>query len=174
MCLEGAGFGFTIPHDYLWDGSYHNHFSKTEFVQMFDVMTYHFPRGFARFSNNYPKVLLPTLPSSTEYTYQVFPHRQAVGWFSYVDAYVTKQQIPEAAEIYHLHAGGSLILSTHQYLSAYNEEHIITANKIEIRLYHLGLLPPDSLYGKVPTIPLGVSDGRTSPSRPQDNITVER
>jgi hypothetical protein len=173
--LSGASFSMKMPEKYLW-GTHTNpfDFSILEFVQMMDIMTFYFSSSWGNFKSNYPDALATTIPVPADQTYQVFPHRKASGWFTYVDAYVTKKQIPEAAAIYHLRAGGSLILATHQYLSIYNEQHIITANKIEIRLHQLGLLPPDSPYAEIPKIPLGISDGRVKPSQPQNEITVER
>jgi hypothetical protein len=168
-------FSMEMPQQYLW-GTHTNPFDFTvlEFVRMMDIMTFHFKASWGDFRNSYPSILLPTRPTSTRYTYQVFPHRKAAGWFTYVDAYVTKKQIPEAAKIYHLRAGGSLILATHQYLSVYNEQHIITANKIELRLYQLGLLPEDGLSYLGTSIQLsGVKDGRAAPPRPQNEITIE-
>jgi hypothetical protein len=172
---DSVYFSMWMPQQYLW-GTHTNpfDFSVQEFVQMMDIMTFHFNPSWGRLNGNYPHILIPAVPTHHGYTYQVFPHREPAGWFTYVDAYVTKKQIPEAAKIYHLRAGGSLILATHQYLSVYNEQHIITANKIELRLYQLGLLPEDRLSYRGTPIPLsGVKDGRAVPPRPQNEITIE-
>ncbi|WP_165699805.1 Imm52 family immunity protein [Stenotrophomonas nematodicola] len=68
-----------------------------------------------------------------------FPHREFLGWMGYVSRRLTADQIPEAARMEH--AGeGTLIMATEN-LDLFDASAVEQANRVEIRLAELGLLP---------------------------------
>lgn len=68
-----------------------------------------------------------------------FPHREFLGWMGYVSRRLTADQIPEAARMEH--AGeGTLIMATENQ-DLFDASAVEQANRVEIRLAELGLLP---------------------------------
>lgn len=78
---------------------------------------------------------------------RVFDDKPGVGWMLYLPAVVTAQQIPEARALIKVRdvTGkqiGTIVVSvTDAVFSADNPEHVEIANRIEIRLVDLDLLP---------------------------------
>ena len=79
-------------------------------------------------------------------THQVFPKRPGAGWMLYLPESVTREQLPEAAELIPVIEGGTqngtIIVSVIDGpFSIDNPEHIKIANAIEVRLADQDLLP---------------------------------
>ncbi|WP_411850357.1 hypothetical protein ACLB90_15820 [Stenotrophomonas sp. LGBM10] len=68
-----------------------------------------------------------------------FLHREYLGWMGYVDQSVTAAQVPEAARL-ERQGNGTLILAT-DFLDLGNPAAIKQANKVEMSLVDLDLLP---------------------------------
>ncbi len=68
-----------------------------------------------------------------------FPHREFLGWMGYVTRPLTQAQIPDAARL-ERHGQGTLILST-PLLDLSDPVAVMKANKVEMSLVDLGLLP---------------------------------
>lgn len=77
----------------------------------------------------------------------VFKDRPGVGWMLYLPRAVTVQQVPEAGALLPLlnekkkQVGTIVVSVTDEPFSDLNPEHVRIANKIEVRLADLGLLP---------------------------------
>jgi hypothetical protein len=79
-------------------------------------------------------------------THQVFPERPGAGWMLYLPAAVTREELPEAAELLPVIDGGTqkgtiIVSVVDGPFSIGNPEHIKIANGIEVRLADQDLLP---------------------------------
>lgn len=78
---------------------------------------------------------------------QVFDNKPGVGWMLYLPSIITQQQVPEARALIPVAAAGkeqagTIVVSvTDAPFTVDNPEHVEAANRIEIRLVDLDLLP---------------------------------
>nr|WP_314264040.1 Imm52 family immunity protein [uncultured Moellerella sp.] len=92
---------------------------------------------------NLPKILVHT----NQYRLNeknVFSDRLPVGWMLYLNKKITPEQLPMAAQLIDIENeknSGTLIISTDHVFDGSNKDDIKKANKIEIQLTALGLLP---------------------------------
>jgi len=68
-----------------------------------------------------------------------FPHREFLGWMGYVPQQLTQAEVPDASRL-ERHGQGTLILST-PLLDLSDPVAVMQANKVEMSLVDLGLLP---------------------------------
>lgn len=73
--------------------------------------------------------------------HRVFEHREFLGWMGFVRETVTPDDIAEADDVTPLAPGGTLIVSVADAFDVHNPAHIQKAQRVEMRLADLGLLP---------------------------------
>ncbi|RDU98907.1 hypothetical protein DWV00_11700 [Trinickia dinghuensis] len=79
-------------------------------------------------------------------THQVFPKRPGAGWMLYLPTAITREELPEAAELVPVMEGGTqkgtiIVSVADATFSIDNPEHLRIANAIEVRLADQDVLP---------------------------------
>ena len=72
---------------------------------------------------------------------KVFPHRDYIGWMGYVPHEIAADDLPEAAELVPIKGKGTVVVTVADNFDLDNPTHVAQANKVEVKLAELGMLP---------------------------------
>src|SRR5690606_16178538 len=72
---------------------------------------------------------------------KVFPHRDYIGWMGYIPHELAADELPEAAELVPIKGMGTVIVTVADNFDLDNPTHVAQANKVEVKLAELGMLP---------------------------------
>lgn len=119
------------------------HFGRPAYVVRREILTaiiLSWNISFARTNVSGPSSSWETL-RSYEQNFRVFPHRDYIGWMGYVPHEIAADDLPEAAELVPIKGKGTVVVTVADNFDLGNPTHVAQANKVEVKLAELGMLP---------------------------------